>query len=159
MALNTRQLRVRRVRVLGYGVSATALTYLAFCFFTGLFLPPVIMAMLMVLVLGGFVLGCVGFIRIKRLIAKRHMIVRKLYAQRLRIEGRSVVTNDPHPTMLAMCCRSSCRRSCFLSLHSASSPTCFSFNSASPSDHGDSHVGDDQHPAPDHLDVVPPILR
>ncbi|WP_141565348.1 hypothetical protein [Ectothiorhodospira sp. PHS-1] len=106
LALNTRQLRARRVRVLGYGVSVTVFAYLAFCFVAGLFLPPLITAVLVVLSLGGFAMGCVGFVQTRRLAAERHTVVRKLYARGLRVKGRSVVTNTPHPTTLAVCRRS-----------------------------------------------------
>lgn len=103
LALDTRQMRARRVRALGYGVSATALAYLAFCFVAGLYLAPLATAALVVLGIGGFAVGCGGVIRAKRLVADRHAIVRGLYAQGLRVVGRSVVTNVPHPTTLAVC--------------------------------------------------------
>ncbi len=99
--LDALDLFARRARALSAGFAIAAMALLAFFWIGEHYVTPIVLAAILLTATLGPVVTIYTFWLRRTLRLQRHAIVRQLYRCGLRVEQKTIVTNTPHPTLVA----------------------------------------------------------
>lgn len=103
LTVESQHRQARRSRALGFGVAASGLSLLIFLIVNQMFFAPSILAAGLACVLISGLVGAGAAVRMKRLAVSRHELAREFYRIGLRVKGGTLLTNNAHPQVLAVC--------------------------------------------------------
>jgi len=99
--LDALDLFARRARALSAGLAIAAMALLAFFWIGEHYVAPIVLAAILLTATLGPVVTIYAFWLLRTLRLQRHAIVDQLYRCGLRVEQKTIVTNTPHPTLVA----------------------------------------------------------